>query len=902
MHHYLIEVNDPFLRSLDAEHLLSITTRVEQWGRTQQDAITQIDRWFRNFANKDKELAFRVFERLDYYSPNRIKEVLHGLATAVRRFAKERLNTSDLSRVLVITPPGQADSAHRHAYDFAKEIHIPRENVKAITQVTRGEVDGRVFVLLNDTHGSGNQFRIEVLPALRMLDIPHDHTLILAFAVAGKALDTIACEAPGITIFPDIPAPSIHTMFSEKDVRQLTELGRVVYPKWPIGYGDTGLLVAYYFQCPNNTIPIIWANGRNNGTREQAGYPWDPLIPYEPKASPVATATARPAEMTNGPKPSISAGSVHRSNPTLIRRGRMRTAYPTDLSFAQLYDQDLYIEPRMSAFRDRGAPTAASNPERAVTDVIEKLITQRSVLVLGEPGAGKSFLTYLIQRRLVKQGADATCLGFLDVLDTVAASGLSGQDQEIIILDGLDEDHVEGVRLAAAMSLSTALSVRGRILCVCRREDYELAICRILPSQCFDEILFVLPWRLDIEFPRFVEKLAIKHYARAPEILSAVRDVPALQSLVTRPLHARMLSYLWQDDETSPPMLGQDLTFLYGAYMRKFARSVAGTSAEAWTEQDVLALWRALAWSVFRGEAAHRGRIEARTLVDLLDDRPTLQRAVHGILNRVESARGEYHQFLHYSFYEFLVSWEFVEQLYSACTIDNVAAAVALFRRDMPREIRHHAVAQLRSDGFASSSRLTHFLARVYDLARQEDDAERSLLETCNLIVYFLSRCTPESASPHLSRLLSTETLPFLRTSLYWGAAAADMIDCTRAYVDELLGNKDMRVLNRGYHLYYYGDLDRQTAPPYEDNDSAANWSRTRLAVGERTRLPQSGPFAKSYLGLVTFLDLAHFHAARLDEVEDKWIKQEVARMKDVWGEQVSRVCQASLRNSTGDL
>lgn len=329
----------------------------------------------------------------------------------------------------------------------------------------------------------------------------------------------------------------------------------------------------------------------------------------------------------------------------------MRTAYPTDLSFAQLYDQELYIEPRMSAFRDGGALTAASSPELAVTDVIEKLIAHRSVLVLGEPGAGKSFLTYLIQRRLVEQGANATCLDFLDLLDTIAASGLSAEGQEIIILDGLDEGHVEGARLTAATSLSTVLSVRGRILCVCRREDYELALCRILPSQCFDEILFVLPWRPDIEFPQFVEKLAVKHYARAPEILSAVRGVLVLQSLVTRPLHARMLCYLWQDDETSSPMMGQDLTFLYEAYMRKFARSVAGASAAAWTEQDVLAQWRALAWSVFRGESAHRGRIEARTLADLLDDRPTLQRAVHGILDCVDSARGEYYQFLHHSFF-----------------------------------------------------------------------------------------------------------------------------------------------------------------------------------------------------------------------------------------------------------
>ncbi|MDK9703253.1 MAG: alpha/beta fold hydrolase [Sulfuritalea sp.] len=610
-----------------------------------------------------------------------------------------------------------------------------------------------------------------------------------------------------------------------------------------------------------------------NGMQEQTGRPFDPLVPCE-----------------------------HRSNTTFVRRGRMRTAYPTDLSFAQLYDQDFYIEPRVSAFRDGSALTDVSGAERAVTDVIEKLIAQRSVLILGEPGAGKSFLTYLIQRRLMEQDVDATCLNFIDLLDIVATSGLPSEDQEIIILDGLDEGQVEGARLDAAMSLSTDLSGRGRVLCVCRRENYELALCRILPPKCFDEILFVLPWRPDIEFKKFIEKLAEKGYTRAPEILSAVRDVPELQSLVTRPLHARMLSYLWQDDELSSPLLAPNLAFVYEAYMRKFARSVTGASSEAWTEQDVLAQWRSLAWREFRGKPAHRGRIEASTLAELINDRQTLQRAVLGILNRVESARGEHYEFLHHSFYEFLVSWEFLERLRAACNTGNAADAVDLFRLDMTREIRHYAVAQLNGDGFASSCDITDFLSQVYDLARGETGTERSLLETCNLIVYFLSRYVTSKASPRLRRLLSNESLPFLRTSLYWGAAAVDNIDCTRAYVDELLENKEMRALNRGYHLYYYGDLDSHTAPPYEDNDSAANWSRTRRALGERTKSLQSGPIAKCYLDIVTFLDLAHFHATGLKEIEIKSIEQALARMEDVWGEQVTRVSQAFARNSSGAL
>ena len=45
-------------------------------------------------------------------------------------------------------------------------------------------------------------------------------------------------------------------------------------------------MLAYSHQCPNNTLPIIWANGVNNGVDGKKGCPWNPLFEYKKTKKP----------------------------------------------------------------------------------------------------------------------------------------------------------------------------------------------------------------------------------------------------------------------------------------------------------------------------------------------------------------------------------------------------------------------------------------------------------------------------------------------------------------------------------------------------------------------------------------------------------------------------------------
>jgi hypothetical protein len=99
-------------------------------------------------------------------------------------------------------------------------------------------------------------------------------------------LDRFHAELPDdVHIIPGEPARNAHEFFTADEFERLFELGREVYPPHPDGYGGTALMIAYHFRCPNNSLPLIWADGRNNAA-EGGALPRSPLFPYRPKRRP----------------------------------------------------------------------------------------------------------------------------------------------------------------------------------------------------------------------------------------------------------------------------------------------------------------------------------------------------------------------------------------------------------------------------------------------------------------------------------------------------------------------------------------------------------------------------------------------------------------------------------------
>jgi hypothetical protein len=203
-----------------------------------------------------------------------------------------------ISDVFILTPELRGDSADAHAYALTKEWGIHQDRIITLDRLATVDFGTAPIVIFNDTHGSGNQFMRDWFPKIRQLK--RNSIFLVAIVIAPPAFKTFKDELKGITVIPDQPALTAkQAPFTPQDLACLRKIGKLVYPKHPLGWGGCALTTAYYFQCPNNSLPVIWADGSNN----DKGYPWNPLFRYKPKTAGIDEKTHSSPQKERGEAP-----------------------------------------------------------------------------------------------------------------------------------------------------------------------------------------------------------------------------------------------------------------------------------------------------------------------------------------------------------------------------------------------------------------------------------------------------------------------------------------------------------------------------------------------------------------------------------------------------------------------
>ncbi len=565
------------------------------------------------------------------------------------------------------------------------------------------------------------------------------------------------------------------------------------------------------------------------------------------------------------PRPA-DAGLARLSAALLARIGQRRTGYPTDSSVAELNDGGLVVAP--------GLRSSAGNAV-ALAEIADKAVAG-SVLVLGAPGSGKTVMAYGAALA-IRAGGRATPVP-IDLRDlppggngraaVLAAASASVQQPPpdddgrpvCWTVDGLDEALASGADPTAVAQALTALAATGGLLVTCRRADYERVLMRAVGTGLFATVAEVQPWTTDGEFAGFLRLLADRGQPADPGLLDRVRAQPSLAALVTRPLHARMLVMAAGAADIRTP------ADLYQQYFGRLAAATETALRQAGCDDagPVGPRWRDTAWRVF----VCRQPADAFPVPDALEGL-----ALAGLTGpcgyRVLAAVADLEQrfdelvagFVHYSFFEYFVARRVADGLLSAWPQDP-AAARSLLAADLPQEMRRFAVQILR----ARATDLPSWPAWLAQAWAPADTAHRRTPN--NLLAYVACRLGVPAADP-LRRLLDAETDPFLRNSLGWALARCDDRDSVAEYLSRLDDDLEMSSLNRGYLLYYFGDLPR-TEPPYPDPPPHRPWPLTRAKLAAKLADPAHAavPASREAVDLYTWFDLLRVRAERLDDDE----------------------------------
>jgi hypothetical protein len=591
---------------------------------------------------------------------------------------------------------------------------------------------------------------------------------------------------------------------------------------------------------------------------------------------PEAADASRSAELP-GAEPGHDADAGSEAEYHLRRLGRRRTAYPLDMSLEQLQQAGLIVPVKLGRYHERQASRQASH----LAEIVECLRAGSSVLLLGEPGAGKTLAMYQLATACLEAGMTPIPIRARDTAEVLAREGWDairegGAARVVILLDGLDEaiELIAQNRDQFATDLAEVLSA-GPYVVSSRVREYEELISGGFPDPGFDVVYVIEPWALEVEFREYLLRLARASLLNEPTLYEAVVGSDDLARLVSRPLYARMLTFVGEQAARGL----RDQVSLYGEYLTKLAR-VTDYSLESQGVDTggALQLWQAAAWIIYSngGEADDMiplADVEQR-LPELLS-RPYTRRVLDQIIERGSSHGRETGEFIHYSFYEYLVAREAYDRILRNPDPEQLAG---ILKGDLPREIRHYLIGQLRVNNDAGLRET--LLGSYASVRRVLHIPDRDRLAVCNLLIYLISRVF-ENCEEWLNGLLADEDDAFLRHSILWAMCHVGSGTALREFFAELAAEPDARSDCRGYMLYYYGDVPRGEGPPYlDDPPHAAECSLTYRRVMDmfaQDDFTATVAAERCFVDMYMFLDILAVRGMRL-EPADKAVLSEILR------------------------
>lgn len=604
----------------------------------------------------------------------------------------------------------------------------------------------------------------------------------------------------------------------------------------------------------------------------------------EDGAAPEAAEPADAAALSgppSGAEPDHDAETGSEAEYHLRRLGRRRTAYPLDMSLEQLQQAGLIVPVKLGRYHERQASRQASR----LDEIVGCLQGGSSVLLLGEPGAGKTLAMYQLAIACVGAGLTPVPVRARDTAEVLAREGWQGirdgsASRVVVLLDGLDEaiELIAQNRDQFAAGLQEVLSA-GPYVVSSRVREYEELISGGFPDPGFDVVYVIEPWTLEAEFREYLSRLAGAGLLNEPTLYEAVVGSDDLARLVSRPLYARMLTFVGEQAARGL----RDQVSLYGEYLTKLAR-VTDYSLETQGIDTgcAIQLWQSAAWIIYSNGGAADDMIPLADVEQRLPDllpRPYTRRVLDQIIERGSSHGRETGEFIHYSFYEYLVAREAYDRILRNPGPDELAE---ILKGDLPRDIRHYLIGQLRVNNDAGLRE--NLLGSYASVRRILSIPDRDRLSACNLLIYLISRVF-EACEEWLHGLLADEDDAFLRHSILWAMCHVGSDWALREFSAELAAHPAARSECRGYMLYYYGDMPRGEGPPYHDDPPhAADCSLTYRRVIDtfgRADFTATVPAQRSFIDMHTFLDILAVRGKTLEPADGAVIGTILQSLRD---------------------
>lgn len=237
------------------------------------------DDWLRQFRREEIPLIQKLVNHFSFYDPTAVTQKLIKLYEYIKNQEAVDIDQLYFCPVGYVVKSGSVIS-----YFFKTQNGIPDNRFLSIDQIMNGGVPNQSqVVFLDDYIGTGSQ---AVQLWYGLLDSPEfmrtfSLSMFAAISVNEEGFERIRSETGFRTQYVDLMKRS-QKPFAEKSVvftdpvereeaRQIVlGYGQRIMSEFPLGYGECQGLTGFYYNTPNNTLPIFWS------TRDG----WKPILPH----------------------------------------------------------------------------------------------------------------------------------------------------------------------------------------------------------------------------------------------------------------------------------------------------------------------------------------------------------------------------------------------------------------------------------------------------------------------------------------------------------------------------------------------------------------------------------------------------------------------------------------------
>lgn len=249
---------------------------VEHWGFTGDSKIQKIvdvNSWLQNFDALEISTIFNLIGRIDLQRDTQINNCLSKIVDEIK---KDFGNNVERIKIFSIGD-NAASSGSQFLYYLRTNLKLGSSHFPSVPNPFTG--NSFAYIFIDDFIGSGRQATEYYNEHLSKFNIKCFYYSLYGYQ---KGIDYIKKNSGFQQVFVSEPLNNSNKIFSTESTLKLKEeckeiaqkWGEKLYPKHPLGYEDSQSMICFLENCPNNTLPIIWAGPKSESTE----FSWNPLF------------------------------------------------------------------------------------------------------------------------------------------------------------------------------------------------------------------------------------------------------------------------------------------------------------------------------------------------------------------------------------------------------------------------------------------------------------------------------------------------------------------------------------------------------------------------------------------------------------------------------------------------